>query len=205
MIFQISDESFVPPENIDFLIQIQQYTKLNRQLQSQILQLKKNLQDTNVNSMDQYDENLFENTEENPDSNIREEIVIQRRMDGSEDFNRTWHEYQLGFGNSSGEFFIGLDKLHELTKSDCYGLLIIMEDWDNQMRYAKYDTFVVGGESEFYELQSLGRYTGTAGDSLSYSLGGKFTTIDKDNDEAESFNCAVRLGGAWWHKFCSYR
>ena len=34
--------------------------------------------------------------------------VMQRRMDGSEDFNRTWQEFAEGFGNLTGEFWAGM-------------------------------------------------------------------------------------------------
>lgn len=132
----------------------------------------------------------------------RKETVILRRMDGSIDFYRTWDEFKLGFGNSTGEFFIGLDRLHQLTNSGPYELLVILEDWQNERRYAKYDHFVVGSEQEQYMLHSLGRYSGTAGDDFTYNLGQKFTTIDRDNDLHGSANCAVLYRGAWWHRAC---
>ena len=42
-------------------------------------------------------------------------LVIQRRQDGSVDFNRGWGEYEGGFGKLTGEFWYGLRALHCLT------------------------------------------------------------------------------------------
>ncbi|KAM7343182.1 tenascin-R-like [Cochliomyia hominivorax] len=128
--------------------------------------------------------------------------VIQRRHDGSEDFERVWSDYVNGFGNPEGEFFIGLDILHVMTNfNGPQELLIIMRD-TNETKYAKYDNFVVGGKKDFYTLFHLGAYSGDAGDSLRNQLKQKFTTKDRDNDKAPDYNCAQHYTGAWWHNYC---
>ena len=43
--------------------------------------------------------------------------VIQERMDGSVNFNRTQEDYKHGFGNLVGEFWLGLDKTNRLTRN----------------------------------------------------------------------------------------
>ena len=47
-------------------------------------------------------------------------LVIQRRKDGSEDFNRNWVEYEDGFGSLTGEFWYGFmsPPLSSLVKED---------------------------------------------------------------------------------------
>ena len=43
--------------------------------------------------------------------------VIQERMVGSDNFNRTQEDYKHGFGNLVGEFWLGLDKINRLTRN----------------------------------------------------------------------------------------
>ena len=43
--------------------------------------------------------------------------VIQQRKDGSVDFDRDWIDYVRGFGSMDTEFFLGLNKIHRLTKN----------------------------------------------------------------------------------------
>lgn len=87
-------------------------------------------------------------------------------------FHRGWDEYKIGFGNiDGGEYWIGLDKLHELTISRPHELLIELEDFDGVKRTARYSHFAVGNEEEWYALILLGKYSGDAGDSMSYHAG----------------------------------
>ncbi|KFW75907.1 Angiopoietin-2, partial [Manacus vitellinus] len=67
--------------------------------------------------------------------------VIQRRQDGSVDFNRTWSEYRDGFGALSGEFWLGNDHIHRLTSQGDYSLRIDLEDWNNKHKHAFYQLF----------------------------------------------------------------
>ena len=129
--------------------------------------------------------------------------VIQRRFNGSVSFYQNWDAYKRGFGTSKGEYWLGNDVIHQLTTAGNYKLKIIMTDRYNVTQYAEYSTFRVADESQKYNLSIWG-YTGTAGDAMEYHNGARFSTYDRDNDEAPSFKCAdssiTRSG--WWFKFC---
>ena len=71
--------------------------------------------------------------------------VFQRRHDGSVDFYRNWTDYKYGFGNMSGEFWLGLENIKRLTKDNDKELRVDLEDFEMEKRYAKYETFKVEG------------------------------------------------------------
>jgi len=126
--------------------------------------------------------------------------VIQRRVDNSTDFYLGWQDYVYGFGDLCGNMWLGLEAIHELTKNDAE-LLVYLERWDGQSRYANYSHFQVGDAVSKYVL-SISGYTGTAGDSMAFHNGMPFTTKDQDNDLNGVGNCAVVFHGAWWYKKC---
>lgn len=130
--------------------------------------------------------------------------IILRRLNGSVDFYRNWTEYKNGFGNLDGEFFLGLDKIHALTVYQSQELMFILEDFQGDVRYEKYDHFAIGDELDKYELHTLGKAEGTAGDSMTEQHGQKFSTYDRDNDKYDK-NCAELYKGAWWYRACYRR
>ena len=85
--------------------------------------------------------------------------MFQKRLDGSENFYRGWAQYKHGFGPVTGEFWLGLDKIHRLTSSGNYKLSVDLEDFDGNTHYAQYVSFKVGSEAEKYQL-SIGNYEG---------------------------------------------
>ena len=91
---------------------------------------------------------------------------FQRRMDGSVDFYLNWTDYVHGFGNTPGEHWLGLSKIHRLANgSVSTQLRVDMRDKDGNSVYASYSTFYIGGSTTDYTLHVSG-YNGTTGDSL---------------------------------------
>ena len=132
--------------------------------------------------------------------------VFQRRQNGSIDFYRYWTDYENGFGNLTGEFWLGLSKIHRLTKEGTNTLRVDLGDFEGNTVYASYSTFNVSDGSTEYIL-TVG-YSGTAGDGLiTDPIHGdvhnhnrmKFSTRDNVNSVP---NCADSYNGAWWFNAC---
>ena len=128
--------------------------------------------------------------------------VFQRRLDGSVDFYRYWSDYQQGFGNLTGEFWLGLDKIHRLTTTGTE-LRVDLRDFEGNSAYAKYTNFSVGDSASKYTL-SVSGYSGTAGDSLAWHNGQRFSTRDQDNDACNDCSCSQLYKGGWWYYRCHH-
>ena len=130
-------------------------------------------------------------------------MVIQRRVSGgTEDFARTWKEYDSGFGSLDGEFWYGLRNIHCLTTRHDVELRIDMVHTSGTERWAVYQTFSVAGPEEKYQL-NIGEGEGAAGYErlILYHNGHPFSTHDYDNDN-NGGNCAQTYGGGWWFNNC---
>jgi len=126
-------------------------------------------------------------------------ILMQRRVDGMEDFYKNWVDYVDGFGDKTADHWLGLQKVHELCFSSPCELRIDLK-YGGTSYYAHYASFSVGGASEKYAL-SVSGYSGDAGDAFTHHSGAKFTSIDNDNDQ-NGANCAQTSKGGWWYVNC---
>ncbi|XP_027141308.1 tenascin-N isoform X4 [Larimichthys crocea] len=127
-------------------------------------------------------------------------LVLQRRNIGKLDFFKRWRQYIAGFGNMTEEFWIGLDKIYELTNTPTQYDLRFDLGLGSERVYAVYDNFKIAPVKQKFKL-TIGKYSGNAGDAMTYHQGRPWTTIDSDNDIALS-NCALAHRGAWWYKNC---
>uniref|UniRef100_A0A182QF69 Fibrinogen C-terminal domain-containing protein n=1 Tax=Anopheles farauti TaxID=69004 RepID=A0A182QF69_9DIPT len=130
-------------------------------------------------------------------------IVVQNRFNGSESFYRGWKDYEAGFGNLDGEFWLGLERISSIVNNGRqWEILFWLKNYQGLIQYSKFTKFLLGNATEGYRLKFANGYTGNAGDSISRHVGMKFTTYDRDNDPVP-YNCAKKHRGGWWyHNTC---
>ncbi|XP_063903705.1 angiopoietin-related protein 1-like [Zophobas morio] len=122
---------------------------------------------------------------------------VINRFDGSVNFDRKWTDYKQSFGNLSGEHWLGLDHLYELTSTKPTELFFELVDQDLKKVYALYDDFQMGNELESYRIKTVGQYRGDAGNSFK-SQTEKFSTTD----HGENIRCADYHKAGWWYSSC---
>lgn len=128
--------------------------------------------------------------------------TVQKRYDGSIDFNRNWNEYSNGFGSATGEHWLGNRNLHYLTKMNCTQLQINMKDIYNHYWQANYKDFRVSDYSQGFKLY-INQYHGNASDAMNYQNNMEFSTVDNDRDISNT-HCASNYEGGWWFSHCQH-
>ncbi|XP_063224737.1 protein scabrous [Bacillus rossius redtenbacheri] len=128
--------------------------------------------------------------------------VVQRRVDGSQEFNRNWADYAAGFGSPAGEFWLGNEALHRLTADNCSSLRVELKDIYGKAWLAEYSEFGVAARADGYRLHVAG-YRGNASDALDYQNRMQFSAIDSDRDISNT-HCAANYEGGWWFSHCQH-
>ncbi|XP_062605697.1 fibroleukin-like [Saccostrea cucullata] len=140
--------------------------------------------------------------------------AIQKRLNGSVSFDRTWTEYKTGFGSPEHNVWVGNDVIHQLIKENSSSLYVSLTLQNGETLYEMFDRFFVSDEAGKYQLFLAGPATGTlvnfTGDSMlntgypnENQAGMYFSTPDRDNDRY-SGNCAAKYRGGWWFNACHH-
>nr|XP_045012575.1 angiopoietin-4 isoform X2 [Jaculus jaculus] len=127
--------------------------------------------------------------------------LIQRRQDGSVNFQQNWKGYKEGFGDPAGEHWLGNEVVHQLTQRTAYSLRIELRDWEGHETSAQYEHFQLGSEEQMYSLSLRGNKDSATQKNSLAPQGTKFSTRDTDNDNCVC-KCAQMMSGGWWFDAC---
>ena len=131
--------------------------------------------------------------------------VFMRRYDGSQDFYLYWNQYKEGFGNVTGEHWMGNDKLYYVTNQKQYRMRMDATIWSTgEKKYSVYDTFRVDNETNNYRLHLSGYSGNTDRDHWGRENGMEFSTRDRDNDRRGAASCSQTFKGGHWYNICYY-
>ncbi|XP_072295005.1 angiopoietin-related protein 3 [Eucyclogobius newberryi] len=122
--------------------------------------------------------------------------VIQRRVDGSVDFDQPWEKYEKGFGNFERDYWLGLQKFYSVSQQGSHILRVDLEDWRDGKHWAEYQ-FSLDGPSTHYTIR-LSQSSGDLADALTNVTGVQFSTKDIDHQR----NCPRHSTGGWWFDSC---
>ncbi|KAH8336178.1 hypothetical protein KR074_009709, partial [Drosophila pseudoananassae] len=121
-------------------------------------------------------------------------LNVYRKFHDSKRFNRTYEDYERGFGDvriTGSEFFIGLNRLHLLTSGKPQDVLL----WTGE-KESRCSNFFVGDKSEGHKVKSIGNCTGDRW--IIPKQGSKFSTFDRDLDGVPGRNLAEEWSSGWW-------
>ncbi|ESN96880.1 hypothetical protein HELRODRAFT_86064 [Helobdella robusta] len=116
-----------------------------------------------------------------PVTSVNGWIVIQQRIDGSQSFDQNWDTYKLGFGTYYKNFWLGLEKMHQLTTSADYRL--------------RFEVLINGDICDFLNHPNL--------DFVHNGM--HFSAPDRDNDLYSNYSCAFDYSTGNWYNKCYYQ
>ena len=130
-------------------------------------------------------------------------VIIQRRVDASVSFERSWNEYAAGFGDVDGNFWLGLDTIHDITEAQPMKLQIDVVPFNYPAVSIPYPYFHVSNAASQYVLTITSNTPGHESlcNSFNYQTGWPFSTFDRDND-GTSTHCASAHRAGWWFSEC---
>jgi len=140
-------------------------------------------------------------------------LIQHYKVGETDDFrNKNWEDYtKKGFGSpdlNGTHYWEALEKLHKITSTGKWQLLIGMLSNKSPFRLIIYNNFRIGSVTKGYRLYIGDRDESypdvkTSGKGLEYHNGLPFSTPDMDLDPA-SHSCAKSYHAGWWFKNCHH-
>ena len=92
-------------------------------------------------------------------------MVIFQNVDTNTSFNRPWVDYVNGFGTYNCNFWMGLEKIHQLTSNGRYSMKLEVLLENGSRLSAEYASFQLSSQSYLYTI-SVSGFSGTDGDII---------------------------------------
>ncbi|XP_012935327.1 ryncolin-1-like [Aplysia californica] len=119
----------------------------------------------------------------------------QRRVNGRVDFERSWADYRMGFGDPHGDYWLGLDDMADLTRRGDQELRIDFPFKGKNYTFTYFPFRVAPLQNNF----RLGLGSHRVDDFYRVHNGAVFSTWDNDNSGGCSKN-DYKTG--WWFVRC---
>lgn len=100
---------------------------------------------------------------------------------------------------SSGDFWLGLEKIHQIMQEGRFQLLIELQDWEGNSQRVQF-LVSLGGEDTAYTLSLLGPIFGELENAMGDFPQLPFSTRDQDHDLKGDTSCAKHLSGEFCNK-----
>ena len=133
-------------------------------------------------------------------------IMYQRRVNGTENFTKTWDEYKLGFGHNGGnttELWLGNENVYQLVQiqgAKTFTLRIEADAFDGTQCWIEADNFTLSNETSLYTID-WNRGTSSSAklpmnNAWRTHQNTTFKTFDKVGGQQA---CLNDFKGGWWY------
>lgn len=87
-------------------------------------------------------------------------LVVFLRKEPRYEYGR-WQDYTQGYNTLSGNYFIGLQRLHAITHRQSHELTVQLAQSNGTQHYMHFEHFAIGDETSIYGVSTLGPYVAT--------------------------------------------